>query len=355
MRKKPLLQPLLAAMLLLLFSCRKDQQVESNQPSSNDQIISKVKLWLETEKSKLYANKTANVDVLKKYLDYSNLRIEDSDNGEQIVSIPITKKFNNDQNSIPSLVLLLNNAGNIRRGNVVLFKPKVNGAYTTIPDKVLPGIYSTSEVKVDGQFRFLNIAGHWVYQLDYENGRLNSSGLIKTKEDATGVGRTNSDCLDWYLVTNWYDWEGNYVGQTHEYVGTTCPGSCGDPMNQTLCPDYEDPGNDDFYEFARARYHTWTVANSVTSAQLYVGSTELIKGKVLAGSPNGGYFTHISHNNDFCSGCNANNVNGVWVPSNISVNYSQNAASSSIQGNLWYQGVSYPVGNNISWLFYEVF
>src|SRR5258705_12705590 len=113
MRKTFFLQPILWAMMLVLFSCQK----EAVKKNSNDQLISKVNVWLDNQKSGLTPNKAANIDLLKENLEYSNLRIEPSGEGEQIIIVPITDNFKTlkitDKNSFPNLVLLLNKSGSI--------------------------------------------------------------------------------------------------------------------------------------------------------------------------------------------------------------------------------------------------
>ena len=46
--------------------------------------------------------------------------------------------------------------------------------------------------------------------------------------------KTNSVCIDWYLVTTYYYADGTST-QTSEYEGTTCDG-CDNGMYESLCP-----------------------------------------------------------------------------------------------------------------------
>ena len=241
MKRSVLFQPILWAMMLILISCQK----EILKNNSSDQLISKINSWLEKQKTGLLAFKAANVNLLRENLEYSNLRVEKSEGGEQIIIIPISEKFKaqkiSNKSSIPNLVLLLNSSGEIKKGNVVLFHPKTSGIYTQVPDNTFFDIFNTSKVKCDGRFQFISVAGHWDYQLDYSNGSLNSYGFIEAQQDSNGTTRSNAICINWYLVTKYYV-DGILVLETREYVGTTCSDQCGDGSYQSLCPDGSDSG-----------------------------------------------------------------------------------------------------------------
>lgn len=148
-------------MMLILGSCQK----EILKNNSTNQLISKIDSWLEKPKTGLLAFKAANVNLLRENLEYSDLRIEKSEGGEQIIITPISEKFKaqkiSNKSSIPKLVLLLNRSGEIKKGNVVLFQPKINGIYTKVPDNTFLDIFNTSRVKCDGRFQFISVAGSW--------------------------------------------------------------------------------------------------------------------------------------------------------------------------------------------------
>ena len=293
--------------MIILNSCQKEESFDN----ANQGIIAKVKQWMDEQKKEMFANKAAKVDLLKVNLEYSNLRIEQSAQNEKIIIIPIMEGFKAqkipDKNSIPNLILLMNASGDIRKGNVVLFKPNIDGKYYTVPHNIFYNIYNTGKVNCNGLFEFLSIAGQRQYHLEYKNGKLFSFGLRKKKEPANQSGRTSTMCYDVVLVTTYY-YEDGSTDVTEEYLGTTCSEDCGQPNPwPTDCPDGSSPGgggiNDVDYEYAVTKPWKWTVGlrledNTLTIRWL-VRSYENISGIKKASEPCGGHFTNIVHQSSY--------------------------------------------------------
>ena len=82
MRKTFLLQPILWAMTLLLFSCQKE--FEKSHDNTNKELISKINSWLDSRKPAQKQTQAENVELLKNNLEFSNLQIEESGRGEKI-------------------------------------------------------------------------------------------------------------------------------------------------------------------------------------------------------------------------------------------------------------------------------
>src|SRR5688500_8275059 len=116
MRNKFLLQPMLWAMIVVLFSCQKDPI----QDNSNDLLISKVNTWLDKQKSTKQPNKAANIDLLKENINFSALKFENLNANEQFIVIPINENYkikkNIDKNTHAILLLVQNKTGSILRG-----------------------------------------------------------------------------------------------------------------------------------------------------------------------------------------------------------------------------------------------
>ena len=226
----------LAIVITFLCSCKKEI---SENYSPNIEVIKKINTWLDKQKTGLKQFKSENIDLLKKNLTYSNLRIEKSDAGEQIVIVPISEEFKqkkiNDKGSIPNLVVILDRSDNVRWGSVILFKPDTPGV-TKVSDNVFYNLFNTGNVNCNGQFQFLSPAGFWLFQLNYKDGALKSCGQIEQGSAPTTTARLNTICIDWYLVTSYY-LDGILVYQTREYVGQTCSDDCNNGLYQSLCPD----------------------------------------------------------------------------------------------------------------------
>ncbi len=242
MRKLSLIYCRVIAITVIFLSCQKDI---SEKFSLSSEVSNKIDTWLDNQKSGLLHFKAENINLLKKNLDYSNLRIEKSNGNEQIVIIPLTEEFKqmkvNDKNSMPNLIIILSSSGDVRWGSFILFKPEVPGISTRVPENVFYNLFNTGAVNCNGQFQFLTPAGHWQFQLNYKDGNLKSCGQIQPEVKSNSTERTNTICINWYLVTSYYV-DGVLISQTSEYVGTTCSEQCGDGSYQSLCPDGSSSG-----------------------------------------------------------------------------------------------------------------
>lgn len=341
---------------ITVFTCCKKEATEL----ADDQISLKVNTWLEKHKVQSQPNKAANIDLLMKNLEYSSATVEESDNGEEIIIIPINERLKTakpiDKESILSLVLIVNHAGVIRKGNVVLYTPGSNSPARTIPRNTFRAIYNTAEPPVDGKFRFLSVTGRWLYELTYKNNILYSAGEITQKPIFSSNNQIAAVvCTDWYLVTTYY-YEDGSTYTTREYVGTTCDG-CDQDMYMGLCPANDGGGqveNEEEYEYAVGRSMKWKVLDDPADPESSkdIESVERIKGKRVASEPQGGHFTSASHFWDDCMFCTSNDT---W---NRYINYSiptPQSISCNISGNLIYNGQSRGVNQTNFWSFTDVF
>jgi len=220
-----------------LISCKKDASPKS---IPNDAVISKINKWLEQQKQGKPSNKVANLELLRNNLLYSNLRFEKSENGEQFLIVPLKEDFKSaaeiEKNTVADLVLFINKDDNIRSGNIVLYTPD-NGMANKIPGNTFYDIFNTAQPGADGKFEFLAVTGKPQYVLQYKNNHLVSSGLYQPKATAASAARTSgTPCYDWYLVTTWYDINGNVADQTYVFLYTTC-GTCGSTKLKSFCAD----------------------------------------------------------------------------------------------------------------------
>ena len=162
-----------------LNSCKKNDSPNRVTGSNKSAvIIEKLNSWFDKHKTPGLPNKAANVELLKKNLDFSSLRVENL-NEKQFVMIPIRdellriKKY--DDKTIGNLLVLVDKAGNIEKANIVLFKPK-STPVLALPEYTFQSIYNSKKVDVDGQFKFLNISGDFIFSLGYDKGKPVSIG-----------------------------------------------------------------------------------------------------------------------------------------------------------------------------------
>jgi hypothetical protein len=219
--------------VIFFNACKRDISPGS---SNNGEIAVKVNSWLDLQKPANKPNKSANVELLKNNLDYSKLNFESLGSDEQILIIPISEKLKTlkkiGKSTIPNLVLILDGAGNIKDGNIVLFLPE-NTLQDNLPRNSFHNVYSSKTLDCDGKFRFLDVTGGWKYEFGYKNGKFNSYGNIEEKPE-TAAARSNT-CINWYLVTKYYV-NGLLVNETWDFVGMTCDSQCDNQEYQSLCP-----------------------------------------------------------------------------------------------------------------------
>jgi hypothetical protein len=191
-------------------------------------------------------------------------------------------------------------------------------------------------VKWDSKFQFLSVTGKGLYELSYKNNRLFSAGIIKTKATDLAnhkeMGTNTITCIDWYLVTTYYDEYGNISYQTEEYVGQTC-GECDNPMYESMCPDGggSGGGNETDYEYESSYTWIWNVY-SYNNGSTVIKSSETVKGRYVYAEPQHGHFTGLSHNQSFASG--PSSTGAYWQEAQIDLAYLPQAASSHIIGTL---------------------
>ena len=240
MRRLFLLQPMVWIMLFILCACQKEKKSnEENSPA----IISKINLWLDAQKATANITKEKNIQLLKTSLEFSKIRFEKLSQNEQFLVVPILEEYRKtgkfDKNSILNLLLVVDELGNIKRGNISEIIPEINLQTDRLPSNTFYNLYNNRDLEIDGNFRFLSIAGKWQFQYGTKNGKLNSMGIVKPKANSSTmpINKINT-CTEWYCVTTYFNSDGEIIDETWQYIGTTCTnGDCADPYNAMLCPD----------------------------------------------------------------------------------------------------------------------
>lgn len=346
--------------LIGALSCKK----ETSESPTRDITINKVNAWLDNQIALTKSAKAQNILLLKENLDIANLKLENSGDNEQLLTIPIKETFKQSRNiasdAVPYFVAIMNKAGSIRKANVVLYMPKAGNIISALPDKTFYNILNEGTNVVSGQFRFLSVAGRWLYQLDYnEKGNLSAFGLVQQKSkpvqnvananDVTTFART---CTDWYLITTNYYSDGSTT-TTEEYIGRTCEGSNDDIAYQSLNPDDWGGSATIDYVFAHVVPKEWQV--NVYLPYWNVHSIEDHTGKKVSSEPQGGHFTDIKHKTSFLySGTSLS----IWTETTSTASLDNNRTSHIyIWGRIKVPSVSYdePIYNDKTWNFNQVF
>lgn len=263
---KTLYQIMLGSILLFSLSCKKDI-TQSPSPNEDNKIAS-INAYLTKLQNPNQPNRSNNIETLKAHLNYSAMHEEEDIRGSSLV-IPIDDDFRSfakfSDESILNLVASLNKDGSIRNVHVVAYTPTKNIHISKLPQNTFHNILHTAKDITDGRYLFLSPAGTKQYELEYKGGSLVASGEFTINPGkgavATNGVRTNATCINWYLVTTYYDSYGNIVGQSSEYVGTTCDG-CDNLSYQSLCSTGDGgSGTPAGYHYAKNYTRTWLVVN----------------------------------------------------------------------------------------------
>lgn len=239
-----------------LSGCKKQDINSANSSIANNtqsNIVDKILAYLESQKiatvnARTTTTKNANIDLLKENLDFTAARTELLDNRLDLLIVPIKDeiiaKKNLDGNSTLTLLLITDKLGKIKSGSIVYFQPSDGKKHSSLPQNTFSNMFSGKVVEFDGIYKMLTVTGRWISQFEIKKGKIYSTGSIlqKNQNNKRESNQKTQGCIDWYLVTSYYE-NGILVDQTWEYVGTTCDG-CSDPNYQSICPDDGGGGGD---------------------------------------------------------------------------------------------------------------
>ncbi len=230
---------LLCSTVLLYYACDKKDLANNNRLQESNRISASVVTWLDAQKLLIRNKSTENIDLLKSNLDYEQFHYEELYESKRLLIIPIRKGLaiqkKIDPNRVYNFVAIVDQSGNIVRGNVVIFQPNDASHKQSLPVNTISGLYNSRKIGVDGQFRMVHISGNLLYLMDVKKGRPFSWGRYKLKEQAAqGVSMAKAPCTDYYLVITYYE-NGEVVNQTYKYIGKVCESQLCDPDYEAYC------------------------------------------------------------------------------------------------------------------------
>ena len=235
MRKTILLVTVLflSATVIYLNSCKKADSTAF--PDTG--IVSKVKSWLDNQKSKDKPTVSAKIQMLEDNLNFSALRSEQFSGNEYFIIIPVNKNYKSGNNAgkdpVNNLLLFISKSGVIRRGNIVQFIPDDRQKNPAVPANTFFNYFNSQSLGCNGKFSFLNIVDQLQYEFKYENGKFSSFGVVKSRQSSRGQNNRENEmqCFDRYLITTSYYDDGTIEVQ-EEYLYTFCVCVFGSPCDQ---------------------------------------------------------------------------------------------------------------------------
>ena len=238
-----ILPGILWSTLFLFYACeKKDLRAHRNQLSDNSKTKETVISWLNEQQLNVGKNRVSNISLLKKYLDFENLHLEELYDTKKLLVIPISKELasqkNIDKDREYNFVAIVDATNRIVSANVVIFKANNSGHSSAVPINTFSKLYKSKPLSVDGQFRMLHIGGNLLYLMDVKNGMPFSWGRYKTKNlpAVQGISVAAAQCTNYYLVMTYYE-NGVAVKETWTYIGQVCEseGGCGTEY-EAFCP-----------------------------------------------------------------------------------------------------------------------
>ena len=290
--------------MLFFIACKKESlNADNPQNPANEQLISKIKSWLDEQKNGLPANSVARIDSLKGSLVYNELRLEKYRESNEFIIVPISNEFksrnNSNKNPVSYLVLVFENQDSITRGNIIQYISP--NAQENAPQNTFSKIFTYQNLDCSGQFTVLSVTDFFKYELRFENGKLKSVADQRPRAAAnTSSGRVNN-CTNWYLITTLYYTDGTSASY-EEYLFTSCTGDhecqntrvANGRSLQITCGG--GGGNGIEYEYVLSKPLIWQVQ---TSVHWRVFSNETVSGVKKANEPQGGHFTSIVHGSSY--------------------------------------------------------
>jgi hypothetical protein len=92
---------------------------------NSSELQAKITLWLDEQNIKSNITKRNNIQSLKINLEFSKVRFEKLGQNEQFLVVPISEEYKKtgkfEKNSIINLLLVIDDLGNIKRGNISEF------------------------------------------------------------------------------------------------------------------------------------------------------------------------------------------------------------------------------------------
>lgn len=232
MGKKIFMRPLLWATLFMLISCKKENlKEEEPQTPVYENLIPKIKSWLDEQKNGMSTASKAKIDELKMSVKFEEIRLEKYKDSKEFIIVPVSASFksanNGDMNPTSYLVLQFENQESITRGNIIQYIS--SNSQKVVPKNTFYKIFTYQDLDCSGQFTILSIDDYFKYELKFENGKLRSMAWLNKKNTPKDSSGRITECIDWYLQL-WYVWDdGSMTFISETYVYTTCGEDCAQP------------------------------------------------------------------------------------------------------------------------------
>ncbi|HRD42668.1 MAG: hypothetical protein JST57_08185 [Bacteroidetes bacterium] len=202
-----------------------EKVVSSNEVTSRTGA-SEIRQWLEEQKRIIGRDSNNTVDKIIASMIIDEMYTEPNQR-ETFIIVPLDKRMplsNNiraDLNEpLRYLLLVENEDGRIRKGDIVLFYP-LDKRYTELPDSSFTKFFTNYGITVDGTFALISLRDIKVYEMDVLAEKPKEFRLWAGKPAVPEPVPDPPICTDWYEITTIFYNDGTY-DQTVEFLYTQC-------------------------------------------------------------------------------------------------------------------------------------
>ena len=186
--------------------------------------------WLEAERARVNTDSAKMIDLLKDNLLVDQISVE---NNNRFIIVPLKDDFKTaNETSLATFkkLVLTENNDETFTGSIIELIPR--GQHTK-PGLNISLLINKQAADFTGISSNLSIYGKFVSEDVYKDGKLYSTTRLiskaKTKKgsDTSHVSTLNMSlitCLDWYIITTVYNYDGSVNSVSYEYIGSTCTG-----------------------------------------------------------------------------------------------------------------------------------
>jgi hypothetical protein len=306
------------SMILLFTGCKKnttDEVFNNSKDFIQNEIKTKITTadisnWLRAKMNPASPLKNNYINKVLQNAQYDKMYVEQFRTNENLIIVPLKNQYfsqhiKQQKNKPIQYLLLVENAeGKIRKGDLILFFPD-DAILQKLPANSFHDFFTKEELLVNGSFTLVSLGDVKQYEMIFKNGKKKKFKLWCSNNNTVSNGNNNNtntasqSCTDWYLVTTYYV-NGEPVGSTSEYIGTTCSGSC-PPDIQCIEPEGQGGGGENpETPVAVSRDADFTVKKEETSYEDWeIIGTFTLAGKSFTTAANN-YFTSITWKGSAC-------------------------------------------------------
>lgn len=320
---------------LFMGSCKKNDAPAT--ASIDTGVQQKVISWLNKQQTPHQTDRVALNKAILEHLQWNRAWEAQQERDDKMLIIPIGKGVtfkNNSKRKVDSyLAITFDETGDVFHGRI--FQSVAGSIFT---QKTIPAFYGNTKEDLNGTYIMLNVHDIFHTEATYENNKLKEEKVQQTKQN--GNTRTNNNCVDWYVVTTYYNTEtGEILYQTETYLGTNCSGCVpytGTPQTTITggtewdCNTAGGGSGGDGEEFWASKEKSWhAFYGNVYGIWATVWATDRLKGKRNASEPQGGHFTQITFLGTECA-----TPGVVWNYYGNEKSYSEQTATSRVTGRI---------------------